>query len=266
MSSFFISDAICDRINKLCTSYWWSSTTGCNPSWGWRSILRGRDLLSAGFRWRIGSSTIQPVLGTPWLPCPPLFAINGPQQAPYRQLLVSEFFNRDTYMWNVPLIRNTFPRTLSLSITFHRILMISSDWLSLHGKVINLWKIIRVKLPIFCMLNGSLAYWFSFAGFAVARKRACPAAGGDGNLAALDAATPNRFDNGFYKSLVGKQGLQHSDQELFNGGSQDALVRSYSLNGGAFAADFAAAMVKMGNLSPLTGRNGEIRLNCRKVN
>ncbi|WOL12407.1 peroxidase P7-like isoform X1 [Canna indica] len=104
------------------------------------------------------------------------------------------------------------------------------------------------------------------AGFAAARKRACPAAGGDGNLAALDAATPNRFDNGFYKSLVGKQGLLHSDQELFNGGSQDALVRSYSLNGGAFAADFAAAMVKMGNLSPLTGRNGEIRLNCRKVN
>ncbi|WOL01818.1 hypothetical protein Cni_G10535 [Canna indica] len=93
MSSFFISDAICDRINKLCTSYWWSSTTG--------------------FRWRIGSSTIQPVLGTPWLPCPPLFAINGPQQAPYRQLLVSEFFNRDTYMWNVPLIRNTFPSSLA---------------------------------------------------------------------------------------------------------------------------------------------------------
>ncbi|EYU41115.1 hypothetical protein MIMGU_mgv1a024280mg, partial [Erythranthe guttata] len=46
----------------------------------------------------------------------------------------------------------------------------------------------------------------------------------------------------------------------------DSLVRFYSSNLNAFRADFAAAMVRMGNISPLTGANGEIRRNCRLVN
>nr|XP_016450709.1 PREDICTED: peroxidase-like [Nicotiana tabacum] len=78
--------------------------------------------------------------------------------------------------------------------------------------------------------------------------------------------TPSRFDNDYYQNLVARHGLLHSDQELFNGGSQDALVRSYSTNGAAFTSDFAAAMVRMGNISPLTGTNGEIRRNCRAIN
>ena len=49
-------------------------------------------------------------------------------------------------------------------------------------------------------------------------------------------------------------------------GSQDALVRQYSANPALFASDFAAAMVKMGNISPLTGTAGQIRANCRVVN
>ena len=102
--------------------------------------------------------------------------------------------------------------------------------------------------------------------FAALRKRNCPSSGGDGNLAPLDLETPNRFDNGYYRDLVAKKGLLHSDQELFNGGSQDSLVRQYSVNNAAFSRDFAAAMVKMGAISPLTGNRGEIRLNCRKAN
>ncbi|KAH9742912.1 peroxidase [Citrus sinensis] len=101
--------------------------------------------------------------------------------------------------------------------------------------------------------------------FATTRRTTCPATGGDPNLAPLDQ-TPNRFDNSYYQNLVNRRGLLHSDQELFNGGSQDATVRGYSTNPASFARDFAAAMVKMGNISPLTGTNGEIRRNCRVVN
>ncbi|CAM8880244.1 unnamed protein product [Rhodiola kirilowii] len=101
--------------------------------------------------------------------------------------------------------------------------------------------------------------------FAANRRGTCPLTGGDSNLASIDA-TPNRFDNQFYRKLVNQRGLLHSDQELFNGGSQDGLVRSYSVNPGAFARDFAAAMVKMGNISPLTGTAGEIRRTCGAVN
>ncbi|KAJ6796417.1 Uncharacterized protein M6B38_218355 [Iris pallida] len=102
--------------------------------------------------------------------------------------------------------------------------------------------------------------------FAALRKQTCPASGGNSNLAPLDIQSPNRFGNEYYRDLIARRGLLHSDQELFNNGTQDALVRQYSNNPALFAADFANAMVKLGTISPLTGANGEIRLNCRKVN
>lgn len=102
--------------------------------------------------------------------------------------------------------------------------------------------------------------------FAVLRKQNCPLSGGDDNLAPLELQSPNLFGINYYQNLVGRGGLLHSDQELFNKGSQDSLVIQYSINPVLFFKDFAAAMVKMGSISPLTGTEGQIRLNCRKVN
>ncbi|EXC00259.1 Peroxidase 52 [Morus notabilis] len=101
--------------------------------------------------------------------------------------------------------------------------------------------------------------------FATTRRANCPASGGDSNLSPLDS-TQTRFDNSYFTGLVNNRGLLNSDQELFNGGSQDALVKKYSTNSLAFVGDFAAAMVKMSKISPLTGTNGEIRKNCVVVN
>ncbi|KAM3214218.1 hypothetical protein ACQJBY_066580 [Aegilops geniculata] len=104
--------------------------------------------------------------------------------------------------------------------------------------------------------------------FAALRRQTCPAAApaGDANLAPFDTQTQLVFDNAYYRNLVAQRGLLHSDQELFNGGSQDALVRQYGSNPALFAADFVAAMIKMGNIAPLTGSSGQIRRNCRVVN
>ncbi|RWW80345.1 hypothetical protein BHE74_00011311 [Ensete ventricosum] len=104
------------------------------------------------------------------------------------------------------------------------------------------------------------------AAFASQRQQNCPSSGGDNNLAPLDVQTATEFDNAYYQNLVGFQGLLHSDQELFNNGSQDSLVQQYSTHSSTFFSDFAAAMVKMGNIKALTGSNGEIRLDCRNVN
>ncbi|CAK9144495.1 unnamed protein product [Ilex paraguariensis] len=101
--------------------------------------------------------------------------------------------------------------------------------------------------------------------FARQRQATCPLSGGDSNLAPLDP-TPAFFDKKYFTNLVKKKGLLHSDQALFNGGQTDKLVKSYSTNAGAFSQDFAKSMIKMGNIKPLTGKNGQIRLNCRKVN
>ncbi|GKD16403.1 peroxidase 4, partial [Tanacetum coccineum] len=106
------------------------------------------------------------------------------------------------------------------------------------------------------------------ASFGASRRSNCPRASGSGdnNLAPLDVQTPNAFNNDYYKNLIAKKGLLHSDQQLFNGGSADSTVRQYSSNPSQFSSDFAAAMIKMGDFRPLTGSSGEIRRNCRRPN
>ncbi|GMN41186.1 hypothetical protein TIFTF001_010415 [Ficus carica] len=104
--------------------------------------------------------------------------------------------------------------------------------------------------------------------FAQSRRSNCPrtSGSGDNNLAPLDLQTPTAFDNNYFKNLIQNKGLLHSDQELFNGGSADSIVRAYSNSQSSFNSDFAAAMIKMGDIKPLTGSKGEIRKNCRRVN
>lgn len=94
----------------------------------------------------------------------------------------------------------------------------------------------------------------------------CPSTGGDDKLSSLDASTPFTFDSCYFKNLVSKKGLLHSDQQLYSGGSTDSQVSGYSSNLPRFFADFKAAMINMGSISPLTGTDGEIRKNCRKTN
>ncbi|GLT97768.1 hypothetical protein SLE2022_153170 [Rubroshorea leprosula] len=100
------------------------------------------------------------------------------------------------------------------------------------------------------------------AGFASTRRRGCPANQGDTNLAPLDLVTPNSFDNNYFKNLIQKKGLLQSDQVLFSGRSTDSIVSEYSNNQDTFKSDFATAMIKMGDIDPLTGSSGIIRSVC----
>lgn len=102
--------------------------------------------------------------------------------------------------------------------------------------------------------------------FAASLQANCPSTGGDDNLSPLDVTSPTSFDNAYFTNLVAKKGLLHSDQELYNGGSTNSQVDSYNSDQSSFFTDFANAMVKMGNISPLTGTSGQIRTNCRKAN
>ncbi|KAD7116810.1 hypothetical protein E3N88_04078 [Mikania micrantha] len=94
----------------------------------------------------------------------------------------------------------------------------------------------------------------------------CPQTGGDGNLAPLDLMTPNTFDNNYFRNLVGSRGLLTSDQVLFNGDSTDSIVNEYVDNPSTFDSDFAAAMVRMSEIDPLTGTSGSIRTLCTTAN
>ncbi|GJN06396.1 hypothetical protein PR202_gb27062 [Eleusine coracana subsp. coracana] len=106
------------------------------------------------------------------------------------------------------------------------------------------------------------------AAFAAALRGVCPRAGGDGNLAPLEAQRPDTFDNGYFTDLVARRVLLKSDQALFGegGGATDAIVRAYAANKTAFFDDFVNVMVKMGGLRPGAGTVVEVRRNCRRVN
>ncbi|KAK3042257.1 hypothetical protein RJ639_001852 [Escallonia herrerae] len=98
----------------------------------------------------------------------------------------------------------------------------------------------------------------------------CPL-NGDGNITApLDRNSVDLFDNHYYKNLLDKKGILSSDQILFSSDEAVATtktrVEQYSNDYTLFFADFVNSMIKMGNIHPLTGSNGEIRKNCRVVN
>jgi peroxidase len=103
--------------------------------------------------------------------------------------------------------------------------------------------------------------------FAAQLRTRCPKSGGDQTLFFLDFVSPTKFDNSYFKLLLVSKGLLNSDQVLFtkNEASME-LVKKYAYNNELFFEHFAASMVKMGNISPLTGSKGEIRKNCRKIN
>ena len=98
-------------------------------------------------------------------------------------------------------------------------------------------------------------------------KSKCPKSGGDNNLSPLDFVSPTKFDNYYFKHLISEHGLLNSDEELFAKGKGKTmeLVKTYAENEDLFFKQFAVSMVKMGNIKPLTGTKGEIRLNCRAV-
>ncbi|XP_060177519.1 peroxidase A2-like [Lycium barbarum] len=97
----------------------------------------------------------------------------------------------------------------------------------------------------------------------------CPQNGSPTALANLDLTTPNKFDNNYFANLQNNKGLLQSDQELFSANGASAvstIVITFSTNKNAFFQSFVESMINMGNISPLTGTNGEIRSDCKRVN
>lgn len=103
--------------------------------------------------------------------------------------------------------------------------------------------------------------------YAAQLRTRCPRSGGDQNLFVLDFVTPVKFDNNYYKNLLANKGLLSSDEILLTKNQVSAdLVKKYAESNDLFFEQFAKSMVKMGNITPLTGSRGEIRKRCRKIN
>ncbi|GMI69945.1 hypothetical protein like AT1G71695 [Hibiscus trionum] len=97
--------------------------------------------------------------------------------------------------------------------------------------------------------------------FAKNLKGVCPTADSS-NTTVLDIRSPNKFDNKYYVDLMNRQGLFTSDQDLYTNSRTRSIVTSFAVNESLFFEKFVVAMVKMSQLSVLTGKTGEIRANC----
>ncbi|GFP86932.1 peroxidase 12 [Phtheirospermum japonicum] len=97
--------------------------------------------------------------------------------------------------------------------------------------------------------------------FARNLRSTCPAANTD-NTTVLDIRSPNKFDNKYYVDLMNRQGLFTSDQDLYTDSRTRGIVTGFAINETLFYEKFVSAMIKMSQLSVLTGTQGEIRANC----
>ena len=84
----------------------------------------------------------------------------------------------------------------------------------------------------------------------------------------FDPTTPDKFDKNYFTNLRANKGLLQSDQVLHStqGAKTVEIVRLMALKQETFFRQFRLSMIKMGNIKPLTGSQGEIRRNCRRVN
>ncbi|CAL4988378.1 unnamed protein product [Urochloa decumbens] len=99
-------------------------------------------------------------------------------------------------------------------------------------------------------------------------KGQCPASPGVGNDPAVaeDAVTPNVLDNQYYKNLLDRKVLFASDAALMSSAQTAKMVSDFAKPDGTWERKFAAAMVKLASIGVKSGRDGEIRKNCRLVN
>ncbi|ERN08703.1 hypothetical protein AMTR_s00017p00229570 [Amborella trichopoda] len=101
--------------------------------------------------------------------------------------------------------------------------------------------------------------------FAKNLYKTCPTSNANATTV-LDILTPNAFDNKYYVDLINRQGLFTSDQDLFTDKQTRSIVTSFAANQSLFFEKFVLAMIKMGQMSVLTGVQGDIRANCSARN
>ncbi|XP_006654966.1 peroxidase 5-like [Oryza brachyantha] len=107
------------------------------------------------------------------------------------------------------------------------------------------------------------------AAYAADMMRKCPpetAAQQDPTMVQLDDVTPFVMDSQYYKNVLAGHVAFASDVALLDTPETAALVELYAGHSALWLGRFAAALVKVSKLDVLTGGEGQIRLNCSRVN
>jgi peroxidase len=82
----------------------------------------------------------------------------------------------------------------------------------------------------------------------------------------LDIGTPAKFDNQYYKNLLKNFGTLVTDEGNYYDNRTVSLVKKFAADQKAFFKQYVTSLLKMSEISVLTGTKGEIRKNCHKKN
>ena len=82
----------------------------------------------------------------------------------------------------------------------------------------------------------------------------------------MNPSSPTVSDTEYYVDVLNNRGLFTSDQSLLTSKSTANQVHQNAMDPLLWKSKFAKAMVRMGKNGVLTGRQGEIRKNCRVIN
>nr|TKR90602.1 hypothetical protein D5086_0000231810 [Populus alba] len=87
-------------------------------------------------------------------------------------------------------------------------------------------------------------------------------------LVEMDPGSVRTFDNSYYTLVAKRRGLFQSDAALLDNSETKAYVKlqSAATYRSTFFKDFGVSMINMGRVEVLTGKAGEIRKVCSKVN
>ncbi|XP_031106520.1 peroxidase 27-like [Ipomoea triloba] len=102
---------------------------------------------------------------------------------------------------------------------------------------------------------------------ATLKKNKCTTAGDTTSIVEMDPGSAKIFDTSYYTLVSKRRGLFESDAALLTNSVTKAYVQQQmNPSTATFFKDFGDSMVKMGNIGVLTGKAGEIRKICSRIN
>ncbi|ERN12267.1 hypothetical protein AMTR_s00034p00235030 [Amborella trichopoda] len=105
--------------------------------------------------------------------------------------------------------------------------------------------------------------------YAIYLKGRCPSPNPDPRSVAYarnDRVTPMILDNEYYKNVLAHKGLLLVDQQLISHPETAPFVEKMASDNEYFHGRFSTALLVLSENNPLTGDQGEVRVDCRLVN
>ena len=127
-----------------------NSKLGCNPSYTWRSIFKGLEVIRKGTRWRIGNGSLIHIWEDKWLPTPTTFRVISPPRLFDDFPMVFSLIDEDARRWKVDTLKTLFlpfkVETILNNLGGKQKVVIYSEKCVLHcphcDKLIRKWRVL----------------------------------------------------------------------------------------------------------------------------